>query len=150
MEQTQLDKELEKVDKLYKLLAIERKEYTDRVNVLTKTAHSLSSISEGQVIMLSMRHEMTDKLMDMRKMKYRKNNTVQTMYVKLYHQYKVSGYKNRKVNRDETIEVINDELKPVYEQIEIMDTFMFFYQKIVEHLDKLGFVFKNKIEMERM
>ena len=143
-------KEKEKIDKLYESFENERKSCKLRIDDLISMARSLSTITEGQVLMLSFRHELIDKSTDMKKMKQKKMLTLNHLYSSLYDKYKRNGYKNLKLNRDEIIEYIKDELRYTYEQVETMELFITYYQKLIETLDKLGFVFKNKIDLEKM
>ena len=145
-----IDKEKEKINKLYESFEKERNLCKSRMTELVNKAQSINLISEGQVTMLSFRHELIDKSMDIKKMRQKKQITYNSLYTSLYDNYKRNGYKNLKLNRDEIIEYLRDELKYVNEQLEVMDLFILYYQKLIESLDKLGFVFKNKIDLEKM
>jgi hypothetical protein len=140
--------EEQKVETLDTALTSERDDFSAKVLDLIKNINDVSKIAEAQVLMLSYRHMMVDKITKYRVALYKKK-TSDTNYRKLRYEYYKTQHDVRLDNR-EINQYIDSDMALRIRQTELLESQVSFFQQCVETLDKMGFSIKNRIQIEEI
>ena len=140
--------EEQKVETLDTALTSERDDFSAKILDLIKNINDVSKIAEAQVLMLSYRHMMVDKITKYRVALYKKK-TSDTNYRKLRYEYYKTQHDVRLDNR-EINQYIDSDMSLRIRQTELLESQVNFFQQCVETLDKMGFSIKNRIQIEEI
>jgi hypothetical protein len=140
--------EEQKVADLELALDTERVEFTVKMNELIPMLNRIDKISEVQVLMLSYRHMMVDKLIRYRAANFKKKANDQN-YRKLRYEYYKTQHEVR-LDYKEINEFINSDMSLRIRQTDLLENQINFYSLCIETLDRMGFSIKNKISIEEM
>jgi hypothetical protein len=140
--------EEQKVETLDTALTSERDDFSAKILDLIKNINEVSKIAEAQVLMLSYRHMMVDKITKYRVALYKKK-TSDTNYRKLRYEYYKTQHDVRLDNR-EINQYIDSDMALRIRQTELLESQVNFFQQCVETLDKMGFSIKNRIQIEEI
>jgi hypothetical protein len=140
--------EEQKVETLDTALTSERDDFSAKILDLIKNINDVSKIAEAQVLMLSYRHMMVDKITKYRVALYKKK-TSDTNYRKLRYEYYKTQHDVRLDNR-EINQYIDSDMALRIRQTELLESQVNFFQQCVETLDKMGFSIKNRIQIEEI
>ena len=140
--------EEEKVETLDTALTSERDDFSVKILDLIKNINDVSKIAEAQVLMLSYRHMMVDKITKYRVALYKKK-TSDSNYRKLRYEYYKTQYDVRLDHR-EINQYIDSDMALRIRQTELLESQVNFFQQCVETLDKMGFSIKNRIQIEEI
>jgi hypothetical protein len=143
-----MSEEEKKVEELDLALEKERTDYTSKIADIIKMIGRIDTISEAQVLMLSYRHMLVDKLTKIRSAIYRRKATDEN-FRKLRYQYYKTEYDVRLDNR-EINQFIASDMALRTRQVELLESQINYYQQCIETLDKMGFAVKNKISVEEI
>jgi hypothetical protein len=140
--------EEEKVEALDTALTSERDDFSAKILELIKSINDISKIAEAQVLMLSYRHMMVDKITKYRVALYKKK-TSDSNYRKLRYEYYKTQHDVRLDHR-EINQYIDSDMALRIRQTELLESQVNFFQQCVETLDKMGFSIKNRIQIEEI
>jgi len=140
--------EEQKVEALDTALTSERDDFSAKILDLIKNINDVAKIAEAQVLMLSYRHMMVDKITKYRVALYKKK-TSDTNYRKLRYEYYKTQHDVRLDNR-EINQYIDSDMALRIRQTELLESQVSFFQQCVETLDKMGFSIKNRIQIEEI
>ena len=140
--------EEEKVETLDTALTSERDDFSVKILDLIKSINDVSKIAEAQVLMLSYRHMMVDKITKYRVALYKKK-TSDSNYRKLRYEYYKTQHDVRLDHR-EINQYIDSDMALRIRQTELLESQVNFFQQCVETLDKMGFSIKNRIQIEEI
>jgi hypothetical protein len=137
-----------KVSELEEALERERTDFTVKLNDLIGMLNRIDKISEAQVLMLSYRHMMVDKLVKYRAANFKKKANDQN-FRKLRLEYYKTQHEVR-LDWKEVNEYVNSDMALRIRQTDLLDNQINYYSQCIETLDKMGFSIKNKISIEEM
>jgi hypothetical protein len=137
-----------KVNEIEEALDKERNDYSTNIGEVLKMINRIDQIAEAQVLMLSYRHMMVDKITKYRVALYKKK-TSDTNYRKLRYEYYKTQHDVRLDNR-EINQYIDSDMALRIRQTELLESQVNFFQQCVETLDKMGFSIKNRIQIEEI
>ena len=143
-----MSEEEKKVSDLESALEKEREDFTSKMNSLIGMIGKIDSISEAQVLMLSYRHMMVDKLSKYRSVIFKKKANDQN-----YRKMRIEYYKTQhdlRLDYREINEFINSDMALRIRQTEIIDNQISFCTLCIETLDRMGFSIKNRISIAEM
>jgi len=140
--------EEQKVETLDTALTSERDDFSVKILELIKSINDVSKIAEAQVLMLSYRHMMVDKITKYRVALYKKK-TSDSNYRKLRYEYYKTQHDVRLDHR-EINQYIDSDMALRIRQTELLESQVNFFQQCVETLDKMGFSIKNRIQIEEI
>jgi hypothetical protein len=135
-----------KVNEIEDALDKERKEYSDKIAEVIKMIGKIDQISEAQVLMLSFRHMMVDKIIKYRAAVYKKKANDQN-YRKLRFEYYKTQHDVR-LDYREINQFIDSDMSLRTRQTELLENHINYFVQCTDTLDKLGFAVKNKIQVE--
>lgn len=141
-----MTEEEKKVNEIEDALEKERTEFSSKISEVIKMINRIDQISEAQVLMLSYRHMLVDKIIKYRAAIYKKKANDQN-YKKMRYEYYKTQHDVRLDYREITQFVESDSALRT-RQTEILENHINFFQQCIETLDKLGFAVKNKIQVE--
>ena len=141
-----MTEEERKVNEIEEALDKERREYSVKISEIIKMINRIDQISEAQVLMLSYRHMMIDKIIKYRAAVYKKKANDQN-YRKLRYEYYKTQHDVRLDYREITQFVESDSALRT-RQTELLENHINYFSQCIETLDKLGFSIKNKIQVE--
>jgi hypothetical protein len=143
-----MGEEEKKVSELEEALERERLEYSSKIGELFPMLNRIDRISEAQVLMLSYRHMLVDKLAKYRSAIFKKKSSDQN-YRKLRFEYYKTQHDIR-LDYKEMNEFINSDMALRIRQTDLLDNQINFYRDCIETLDKMGFSIKNRITIEEL
>lgn len=138
--------EEKKVNEIEEALDKERKEYSEAISKIIKLINDIEKISEAQVLMLSYRHMMVDKIIKYRAAVYRKKANDQN-YRKLRYEYYKTQHDVR-LDYREINQFVDSDCALRTRQTELLENHINYFSQCIETMDKLGFAVKNKIQVE--
>jgi hypothetical protein len=137
-----------KVSELEQALETERGEFGVKINDLIPMLNRIDKISEAQVLMLSYRHMLVDKLIKYRAASYKKKANDQN-YRKLRYEYYKTQHDVR-LDYREINQFVDSDMALRTRQTDLLENQISFYSQCIETLDKMGFAIKNKIAVEEI
>lgn len=135
-----------KVNEIEEVLEKERGEFSSKISDIIKMINRIDQIAEAQVLMLSYRHLLVEKIIKYRAAIYKKKSNDQN-YRKLRYEYYKTQHDIR-LDYREINQFIDSDMALRTRQTEILENHINFYNQCVETLDKLGFSIKNRIQIE--
>lgn len=137
-----------KVNDLEDALSKERGSLSTMISDVIKMINKIDSISEAQVLMLSYRHMLVDKLVKYKSTLYRKKSS-DSNYRKLRYEYYKTQHDVR-LDYREINQYIDSDMALRIRQSELLDNHISWFSQCIDTLDKLGFSIKNKIHLEEI
>jgi len=143
-----LSDEEKKVADLEMALEQERDVYTQKINDLVGMISKLDKLSEAQVLMLSYRHMLVDKLIKYRAAVYKKKAADQNFRKLRYEYYKTQH--DVRLDYREINEFINSDMALRIRQTDLLENQINYCTQCIDTMDKMGFAVKNKITIEEL
>jgi hypothetical protein len=143
-----MSEEERKVSELEDALEKERSEYASKISEVLQMIRRIDTIAESQVLMLSYRHMLVDKLAKYRSALYKKKSS-DINYRKLRYEYYKTQHDVR-LDYREINDFINSDMSLRIRQTDLLDNQINFYRDCIETLDKMGFAIKNRIMVEEI
>jgi hypothetical protein len=137
-----------KVDELEEALGKERETYSQKVNELISMINRIDKIAEAQVLMLSYRHMLVDKLTKYKAASYKKKASDQNFKKIRYEYYKTQH--DVRLDYREINEFINSDMALRIRQTDLIDNQITFCAQCIDTLDKMGFAIRNRISIAEM
>jgi hypothetical protein len=133
----------EKLEKIESLLANERSEWSVKIQELVKTISEPQKLAMAQTHMLSYRHMIVDKIMDLRVLLSKKKAN-DSNFTKTRYQYYKTNHDVRLDHR-EIMEYIKSDMSLRNRETGLIEHQVDYYKQANETLDKMGFAIKNRV-----
>jgi hypothetical protein len=135
-----------KVTEIEDALEKERSDYSEKISEIIKMINKIDKIAEAQVLMLSYRHMLVDKIIKYRAAIYKKKSNDQNYRKMRYEYYKTQH--DIRLDYREINQFIDSDMALRTRQTEILENHVNYFNQCIETLDKLGFAVKNRIQVE--
>ena len=135
-----------KVNEIEEALDKERNDYSTKIGEVLKMINRIDKIAEAQVLMLSYRHMMVDKIIKYRSAVYKKKAN-DLNYRKMRYEYYKTQHDVR-LDYREINQFIDSDMALRNRQTELLENHINFFQQCNDTLDKMGFSIKNRISVE--
>lgn len=134
------------IDDIEKVIVASKREWGEKILALIKEITIVKNIVPAQVTMLSIRHQLVDKVSEMQMKIFRLKEAYDTQYKEKYHYYKTQY--NLKLNGGETNKFVAADLTLISRQIDILGAHVDYFKESIRTLDNLGFAIKNRLNIE--
>lgn len=133
----------EKLNKIETLLEKERKDWSIKIQDLVGTIDKAHKIAKSQTLMLSYRHMIVDKIIELNILlgKKRANDA---NYKKMRYQYYKTQHDVR-LQHNEIMEYIASDMSLRIRETSLIENQISYYKQANETLDKMGFAIKNRV-----
>jgi hypothetical protein len=138
--------EEQKVNEIDDKMAEERETYSSKITDVIQMIKDINKISEAQVLMLSYRHMLVDRIITYRAALYKKKSS-DTNFRKLRYEYYKTQHDLR-LDYREINQFIDSDMASRIRQTELIENQVSYFQQCIDTLDKLGFAVRNKIQVE--
>ena len=123
----------------------ERTDWNEKIINLIESIKQTSKLAESQVIQLSYRQMIQDKLAEYRILHEKRQEMLDKHTVDRFREYKLSY--DIKLSSSEAQAFVNADCKALQLQIKMIHTQIVYFEESIKTLDNLGYAIKNKIEM---
>ena len=123
----------------------ERTALNGKIIDLIESIKQTSKLAESQVIQLSYRQIIQDKLAEYRILHEKRQEMLDKQTVDRFRDYKLSY--DIKLSSSETQAFVQADCKALKLQIKMIHTQIIYFEESIKTLDNLGYAIKNKIEM---
>lgn len=123
----------------------ERTDWNEKIINLIESIKQTSKLAESQVIQLSYRQIIQDKLAEYRILHEKRQEMLDKQTVDRFREYKLSY--DIKLSSSEAQAFVNADCKALKLQIKMIHTQIVYFEESIKTLDNLGYAIKNKIEM---
>ena len=123
----------------------ERGEWNDKIIQLVESIKHTSKLSEAQVIQLSYRQMIQDKLAEYRILHEKRQEMLDKQSADRFREYKLSY--DIKLSSSETQMFVQSDCKALKLQIKMIHTQIIYFEESIKTLDNVGYAIKNKIEI---
>lgn len=123
----------------------ERTEWNGKIINLIESIKNNTKLSEAQVIQLSYRQMIQDKLAEYRILHEKRQEMLDKQTVDRFREYKLSY--DIKLSSSEAQAFVQADCKALKLQIKMIHTQIVYFEESIKTLDNLGFAIKNKIEI---
>lgn len=123
----------------------ERSDWNGKIIQLVETIKHTSKLSEAQVIQLSYRQMIQDKLAEYRILHEKRQEMLDKQSADRFREYKLSY--DIKLSSSETQMFVQSDCKALKLQIKMIHTQIIYFEESIKTLDNIGYAIKNKIEI---
>lgn len=123
----------------------ERGDWNDKIIQLVETIKHTSKLSEAQVIQLSYRQMIQDKLAEYRILHEKRQEMLDKQSADRFREYKLSY--DIKLSSSEAQMFVQSDCKALKLQIKMIHTQIIYFEESIKTLDNIGYAIKNKIEI---
>lgn len=123
----------------------ERTDWNNKIISLIETIKHTSKLSESQVIQLSYRQMIQDKLAEYRILHEKRQEMLDKQTADRFREYKLSY--DIKLSSSETQMFVQSDCKALKLQIKMIHTQIIYFEESIKTLDNIGYAIKNKIEI---
>ena len=123
----------------------ERTDWNEKIINLIESIKQTSKLAESQVIQLSYRQMIQDKLAEYRILHEKRQEMFDKQMADRFREYKLSY--DIKLSSSETQMFVQSDCKALKLQIKMIHTQIVYFEESIKTLDNLGFAIKNKIEI---
>lgn len=141
-----MSEEEKKTGELEAELEAERDSYSKKILEIIRMSKDVDKIAEAQVLMLSFRHILIDKLSKYKTTTFKRKVNDQT-YKKMRMEYYKVNY-DIKLDAKSMNEYIQADMALRNRSHELLENQIKYFEQCVDTLDKLGYAIKNRIEIE--
>jgi len=141
-----MSEEEKRVNEIDEALEKERSDFSKRISEVIRMINKIDNISEAQVLMLSARHNLVEKVAKYRASLYKKKST-DVNFKKLRYEYYRTQHDVR-LDYREINQFIDSDMSLRIRQTELLENQITFFSQCIDTLDRLGFSIKNKIQVE--
>lgn len=143
-----MTEEEKRVSEIEEVLEKERIEFSNNISDVIKMIKRIDTIAEAQVLMLSYRHMLVDKITKYRAAIYKKKANDQNYRKMRYEYYKTQH--DVRLDYREINTFIDSDMALRIRQTELLENHINWYSQCIDTLDKLGFAVKNRIQVEEI
>ncbi len=130
---------------LEKMIIKDRTDWGDKISVVITDSKDMTKLAECQVLMLSYRQILLDKMSEFKGTVFKRNATWERYFKDLYREYSVNY--DIKLNNAEKSQFIKADLSELRAQIELLEQHISFYQECIRTLDNMAFAIRNRIKL---
>ena len=123
----------------------ERADWNNKIITLVESIKHTSKLSESQVIQLSYRQMIQDKLAEYRILHEKRQEMFDKQTTDRFREYKLSY--EIKLSSAETQAFVQSDCKALKLQIKMIHTQIMYFEESIKTLDNIGYAIKNKIEI---
>jgi hypothetical protein len=123
----------------------ERTEWNGKIINLIESIKCTTKLAEAQVIQLSYRQIIQDKLAEYRILHEKRQEMLDKQTVDRFREYKLSY--DIKLSSSEAQAFVQADCKALKLQIKMIHTQIIYFEESIKTLDNLGYAIKNKIEI---
>ena len=123
----------------------ERADWNNKLITLVESIKHTSKLSEAQVIQLSYRQMIQDKLAEYRILHEKRQEMFDKQTVDRFREYKLSY--DIKLSSSETQSFVQSDCKALKLQLKMIHTQIIYFEETIKTLDNIGYAIKNKIEI---
>lgn len=123
----------------------ERTDWNNKIINLVESIKHTPKLTEAQVIQLSYRQMIQDKLAEYRILHEKRQEMLDKQSVDRFREYKLSY--DIKLSSSETQAFVQSDCKALKLQIKMIHTQIIYFEECIKTLDNLGYAIKNRIEM---
>ena len=123
----------------------ERSDWNDKIITLIESIKNTSKLAEAQVIQLSYRQIVQDKLAEYRILLEKRQEMFDKQNVERFREYKLSY--DIKLSSAEIQAFVQSDCKALKLQTKMIQTQIVYFEESIKTLDNLGYAIKNKIEI---
>jgi len=127
-------------------LATDRTDWKTKISNLVCLLKEMSTLAECQVLMLSYRQILLDKINDFKTTKHKRSAAYDRYYKIKYREYSIDY--DIKLSSGEKVAFIKADLSHLRTQMEMLQSHMDYYQECVKSLDNLAFAIRNRISLD--
>lgn len=145
MKQIDDKKTIDVNSKLEGELSKERDEWNEKIIDLIESMKDTRKLSESQVIQLSYRQQVQERLASYRILHEQRQNVLENLMKDRFREYSISY--DLKLSGAEKTAFINADCGAMKLQVSMIKTQITFFEECVKTLDNFGFAIRNKIEI---
>lgn len=123
----------------------DRKQWGSKISILIKDLKEVDRLAELQVMMLSYRQIIIEKIPEIKALLYKKNTSSDNYYKMLFRHY-ATNY-DLKINGGERERLIRTDLSPIQRQINLLQSHLDFYGECIRTLDNMAYAIKNRLTL---
>jgi|TARA_R110001592_G_scaffold32818_1_gene114572 hypothetical protein len=127
-------------------LASDRSNWKEKVTSLVGLLKEMVNLSECQVLMLSYRQILLDKITDFKTTKHKRQAAYDRYYKIKYREYSIDY--DIKLTNGEKAAFIRADLSHLRTQMEMLQSHMDYYQECIKTCDNLAFAIRNRINLD--
>jgi hypothetical protein len=127
-------------------LATDRSSWKAKITNLVGLLKEMRNLAECQVLMLSYRQILLDKITDFKTTKHKRNAAYDRYYKIKYREYLVDY--DAKLTSGEKVAFIKADLSHLITQMAMLQSHIDYYQECVKSLDNLAFAIRNRISLD--
>ena len=133
-------------EELAKRLALDRSDWKSKVTDLVELLKEMATLAECQVLMLSYRQILLDKITDFKTTKHKRQAAYDRYYKLKYREYSIDY--DIKLSSGEKVAFIKADLSHLRNQMEMLQSHIEYYQECIKSLDNLAFAIRNRINLD--
>ncbi len=141
-----IDKITEANQKLEEQLVKDRGEWKDKIKDLIVKSKNYNDLAECQVMMLSYRQILLDKVSEFKATIYKRNAAWDKYWKDAYRNYSINY--DIKLTNGEKNAFIKADLAPLKIQINLIESHVDYYDQCIRTLDNMAFAIRNRIQLE--
>lgn len=126
-------------------LVSDRKQWGGKISDLVKDIKEVDRLAEAQVMMLSYRQVLVEKIPEIKSLLYKKNTSYENYYKILFRDYSLNY--DIKLSGGEKEKMVRSDLAPVKRQINLLEAHLDFYGECMRTLDNMAFAIRNRITL---
>jgi len=133
-------------DELETRLAKDRNSWKSKIQDLVGLLKNMNDLAECQVLMLSYRQILLDKITDFKTTKNKRNAAYDRYFKIQYREYSVNY--DVKLTSGEKTAFIKADLSNLRTQMEMLQSHIDYYQECIKTCDNLAFAIRNRISLD--
>jgi hypothetical protein len=133
-------------DELELRLAKDRDNWKSKISNLVGLLKNMNDLSECQVLMLSYRQILLDKITDFKTTKNKRGAAYDRYFKIQYREYSINY--DIKLTSSEKIAFIKADLSNLRTQMEMLQSHIDYYQECIKTCDNLAFAIRNRISLD--
>ena len=133
-------------DELEARLAKDRNSWKSKIQDLVGLLKNMNDLAECQVLMLSYRQILLDKITDFKTTKNKRNAAYDRYFKIQYREYSVNY--DVKLTSGEKTAFIKADLSNLRTQMEMLQSHIDYYQECIKTCDNLAFAIRNRISLD--
>ena len=133
-------------DELEARLAKDRNNWKSKIQDLVGLLKNMNNLAECQVLMLSYRQILLDKITDFKTTKNKRNAAYDRYFKIQYREYSVNY--DVKLTSGEKTAFIKADLSNLRTQMEMLQSHIDYYQECIKTCDNLAFAIRNRISLD--
>ena len=141
-----IDKITEANQKLEEKFIQDRSEWKDKIKDLIFRSKTYNELAECQVMMLSYRQILLDKISEFKSTVYKRNAAWDKYWKEAYRNYSLNY--DIKLTNGEKNAFIKADLAPLKTQISLIESHIDYYDQCIRTLDNMAFAIRNRIQLE--